>query len=82
MQIFLDGVPLQDLDVRWLRENVTLVEQHSVLFNDTIRNNLALGKLGDTLNTQDIRDAVKFALLESVMEGLPDGLDTHLGMKR
>jgi ATP-binding cassette subfamily B (MDR/TAP) protein 1 len=75
-------VPLKDLDVRWLRENVTLVEQHSVLFNDTIRNNLALGKLGDTLNMQDIRDAAKFALLESAMEGLPDGLDTHLGMKR
>jgi ATP-binding cassette subfamily B (MDR/TAP) protein 1 len=74
-------VPLEDLDVRWLREKVTLVEQHSVLFYDTIRHNLALGKLGDTLNMQEIRDAVKFAMLEPVMEGLPEGLDTHLGMK-
>jgi ATP-binding cassette subfamily B (MDR/TAP) protein 1 len=80
-QIFLDGVPLVELDVRWLRENVTLVEQHTVLFNDTIRHNLALGKLGDTLNMQEVRDTVKFAMLEPVMEGLPDGLETHLGMK-
>ncbi|KAF1838803.1 multidrug resistance protein 2 [Decorospora gaudefroyi] len=80
-QIFLDGVPLEELDVKWLRENVTLVEQHSVLFNDTIRHNLALGNLGDTLNLQDIHDAVRFAMLEPVVDELPDGLDTHLGMK-
>jgi ATP-binding cassette subfamily B (MDR/TAP) protein 1 len=80
-QIFLDGVALGDLDVQWLRENVTLVEQHSVLFNDTIRQNLAIGKLGDTLDMQEIRDTVKFAMLEPVMEGLPNGLDTKLGMK-
>lgn len=80
-QIFLDDVPLEDLDVKWLRRNVTLVEQHSGLFNDTIRYNLALGQLGDTVDMQDIRNAVKFAMLESVMEGLPNGLDTELGMK-
>ncbi|KAI4653901.1 hypothetical protein J4E93_001669 [Alternaria ventricosa] len=80
-QIFLDGVPLEDLDVKWLRQNVTLVEQHSVLFNGTIRHNLALGQLGDTVDVKDIRNAVKFAMLEPVMESLLDGLDTELGMK-
>ena len=80
-QIFLDDVPLEDLDVKWLRQNVTLVEQHSVLFNDTIRHNLALGQLGDAVDMQDIRNAVKFAMLEPVMESLPNGLDTELGMK-
>ncbi|KAI4652720.1 uncharacterized protein J4E78_007547 [Alternaria triticimaculans] len=80
-QIFLDDVPLEDLDVKWLRQKVMLVEQHSVLFNDTIRHNLALGQLGDAVDMQDIRNAVKFAMLEPVMESFPNGLDTELGMK-
>ncbi|KAE8861948.1 hypothetical protein PTNB73_07502 [Pyrenophora teres f. teres] len=79
-QILLDSVPLENLDVHWLRQNVTLVEQHSVLFNDTIRRNLALGKLDDTIDMDELSSAVKFAMLESVVEGLPDGLDTNLGM--
>ncbi|KAG9187631.1 ATP-binding cassette, subfamily B (MDR/TAP), member 1 [Alternaria panax] len=80
-QILLDKVPLENLDVQWLRQNVTLVEQHSVLFNDTISHNLVLGNIGDVLDMQEIHDAVKFAMLEPVMKGLPDGLDTDLGIK-
>jgi ATP-binding cassette subfamily B (MDR/TAP) protein 1 len=80
-QILLDDVPIEHLDVKWLRRNVTLVEQHSVLFNDTIRHNLALGQLGATVDMQDIRNAIKFAMLQPVVEGLPDGLDTDLGIK-
>ena len=80
-RISLDGVPIEEIDVQWLRQNVTLVEQHAVLFNDTIRSNLALGKPGYALDMQDISDAVKFAMLEPVIEGLPDGLYTDLGMK-
>ncbi|RMZ72336.1 ABC a-pheromone efflux pump [Pyrenophora seminiperda CCB06] len=79
-QIYLDGIPLENLNVQWLRQNVTLVEQHSVLFNDSIRGNLALGKLEDTVDIEDLRNAVKFAMLESVVEGLPGGLETNLGM--
>lgn len=80
-QIFLDGTPLEDVDVHWLRRNVTLVEQHSVMFNDTIYGNIALGKPDEMLYMQDIHDAVKFAMLEKVVGGLPDGLGTELGIK-
>lgn len=80
-QIFLDKVPLGELDVHWLRQNVTLVEQHGTLFNDTIRHNLALGSVRDTVDMQEIHDAVIFFRLEPFINGLPDGLDTSLGMK-
>ena len=80
-QIFLDKVPLGELDVHWLRQNVTLVEQHGTLFNDTIRHNLALGSVRDTVDMQEIHDAVKFSRLEPFVNGLPDGLDTSLGMR-
>ncbi|KNG47407.1 multidrug resistance protein 2 [Stemphylium lycopersici] len=80
-RISLDGVPIEEIDVQWLRQNITLVEQHPVLFNDTIRSNLALGNPGYVLDMQEISDAVKFAMLEPFIEGVPDGLDTDLGMK-
>ncbi|KAH7402489.1 multidrug resistance protein-like protein 2 [Pyrenochaeta sp. MPI-SDFR-AT-0127] len=80
-QIYLDGASLDTLDVQWLRENVTLVEQHSVLFNDTVRNNVALGKRDKAVSTQDIRDAIRFAMLEPMIQDLPNGLDTQLGMQ-
>ncbi|KAF2131947.1 multidrug resistance protein-like protein 2 [Dothidotthia symphoricarpi CBS 119687] len=80
-QVLLDGVALNDLDVQWLREHVTLVEQHSVLFNDTIRQNISLGKRNGRVSLDEVKDAVSFAMLDQVVQDLPDGLETHLGMK-
>jgi ATP-binding cassette subfamily B (MDR/TAP) protein 1 len=78
-KIFLDGVALDDFDVHWLRRTITLVEQHSVLFNKTIRDNIALGKHGDSFSHQEIMEAVRFAMLDPIVHELPDGLDTELG---
>ncbi|KAF2856895.1 multidrug resistance protein-like protein 2 [Plenodomus tracheiphilus IPT5] len=78
--VFLDGVKLDALDIHWLRENVTLVEQHSVLFNDSIRANIALGELNRIVSLQEIQEAIKFAMLDAIVEDLPDRLDTQLGM--
>ncbi|KAF3050737.1 hypothetical protein E8E11_007879 [Didymella keratinophila] len=80
-QIFLDHVPLNEVDVHWLRENITLVEQHSVLFDDTLRNNIALGDQNGTVTIENIKNAISFTMLEPVVEGLPAGLETHLGAK-
>jgi ATP-binding cassette subfamily B (MDR/TAP) protein 1 len=80
-QIFLDDIPLNDLDVHWIRNNITLVEQYSVLFNGTIHNNLALGKHDRAVNARETSDAIDFALLRQVVQDLPDGLETHLGLK-
>lgn len=79
-QIYLDGFPLDNLDIQWLRENVTLVEQHSVLFNDTIYNNVGLGKRDGTVSLQEVKDAIRFAMLDPIIQDLPDGLETHLGI--
>ncbi|KAF2691916.1 hypothetical protein K458DRAFT_438228 [Lentithecium fluviatile CBS 122367] len=76
--IHFDDISLQDLDVHWLRENITLVEQYSVLFNDSIRRNIALGKLGRDATPEEIEEAVTFAMMQQMMADLPDGLDTLL----
>ncbi|CAO2657496.1 Nn.00g036220.m01.CDS01 [Neocucurbitaria sp. VM-36] len=80
-QIFLDGHALDDFDVQWLRKHITLVEQHSVLFNDTIRQNLALGQLDKSVSLREVQEAIKFAKLDTVIQDLPDGSETHLGIK-
>src|SRR5690242_11268788 len=80
-QVLLDHVPLNSLDVHWLRQNVTLVEQHSVLFNDSIYNNIALGLRSGTVSMDDVKNAVSFAMLEQVVDSLPAGLETNLGAR-
>lgn len=79
--IRLDDVPLEQLDVRWLREQITLVEQHSVLFNETIRRNITLGKKGDNVSLLAIQEAVEFAILQQMIRDLPNGFDTQMGLK-
>ncbi|KAH8702984.1 P-loop containing nucleoside triphosphate hydrolase protein [Phaeosphaeriaceae sp. PMI808] len=80
-EIVLDSLALDQTDVQWLRNNVTLVEQHSMLFNDTIGQNISLGRLDSTVSIQELKDAVTFALLEPIVQDLPGGLNTKLGIK-
>ncbi|KAF8439186.1 P-loop containing nucleoside triphosphate hydrolase protein [Terfezia claveryi] len=59
--ITLDGKPLESLDTDWMRENITLVQQHSVLFNDTVFRNIALGKAESAVSIQQAREALLMA---------------------
>jgi ATP-binding cassette subfamily B (MDR/TAP) protein 1 len=79
-RVRLDGIPLEDLDVHWLREQITLVEQNSVLFNDSIRRNISLGKTGREATPEEVEQAITFAELGQAVSDLPDGLNTLLGM--
>jgi ATP-binding cassette subfamily B (MDR/TAP) protein 1 len=80
-QIFLDSVALDEINIKWLRDHTTLVEQHSVLFDSTIQQNIVLGKPVGTVSLQEVTNAVKFAMLEPIVQDLPEGLNTELGMK-
>ncbi|KAI5805277.1 P-loop containing nucleoside triphosphate hydrolase protein [Peziza echinospora] len=59
--ITFGGRLLEQVDNEWLRQNVTLVQQNSVLFNDTVFNNIALGK-GDDTNILITLEEVKVAM--------------------
>lgn len=79
-QIFIDGQPLELLDDKWVRENVTLVQQSSVLFGDSLFSNVALGKPDPEKATkEEVLGACHAALLQSTIAGLPQGLDTLFG---
>lgn len=50
--ITLDGIELQKLQLKWLRQQMGLVSQEPVLFNDTIRANIAYGKGGNATEAE------------------------------
>ncbi len=81
-EITLDGAPLEALQVSWLRSNVTLVEQTSLLFNDTVFRNIALGRKDyENVSREEVQEAAQFALLQLMISDMPDGLDTIVGFK-
>ncbi|MCK9635329.1 MAG: ABC transporter ATP-binding protein/permease [Methylobacter tundripaludum] len=75
-QIYFDDVAIDRIGLEVVRENVVTVLQHPVLFNDTIRANLTLGKPADDAV---LRNALAIAQLADVVQDLPQGLDTIVG---
>ena len=81
-RLSVDGVPLSELEIKWLRSNSTLVEQTSVLFNDTIFQNIALGRKRHEMATrQEIVGAAEFALMLQTVNDMPEEFDTLVGGK-
>lgn len=79
-EISIDGRPLQTLDLEWVRNNVTLIQQQSVLFNETLFRNIAFGRAQHaTVTRTDVLAACQIALLQETIHNLPDGLDTFIG---
>lgn len=75
--ITMDGTDLRDLTLESLRSQFGLVTQDCILFNQTIRENLLLGKRD--ADDGQLREACRDALILDRIEALPGGLDTALG---
>lgn len=75
--ILIDGIDVRDVTVRSLRRHIAMVTQHSFLFNDTVRNNIAYGD--PTKSEEDILEAAKAAYAYDFICRLPHGLDTVVG---
>lgn len=77
----LDGNHIQLLDVNWLRSNITLIQQNSVLFDETIFKNIAFGRQSHgRLCKDDLRSSIQTAQLRDTIDALPQGLDTVVGI--
>ncbi|ODQ73236.1 hypothetical protein LIPSTDRAFT_44698, partial [Lipomyces starkeyi NRRL Y-11557] len=77
--VSLDGINVSFLLSNWLRHTVTVVQQDSVLFRDTIANNIRLGSDRPWLvDDEDIKRAVRLAMLTETVNDLPAGIDTFL----
>ncbi|PYL66909.1 MAG: ABC transporter ATP-binding protein [Verrucomicrobia bacterium] len=76
-QIYVDGKPIRDYELRALREAIGVVTQESFLFNGSIRENLLMGKPDAT--DAELWRAVDAANAREFIERLPDGLESVVG---
>ncbi len=77
-EILLDGTPIRDYTLASLRNNISLVSQDVVLFNDTIENNLAYGQLRQHSHAKLVQ-AAEAAYVLDFANDMPDGLKTMVG---
>lgn len=75
--IAIDGIEIKDMNLQSLRELMGLVTQDSILFNDTIKANIALGKQDAT--DDEIIEALKIANAFEFVQDLPLGIHTNIG---
>lgn len=75
-ELYFDGVNVRDIGLDVVRENVATVLQQPAMFNDTVRENLCLGRDHDD---EVIWQALEIAQLRDVVEKMPQTLDTIIG---
>jgi subfamily B ATP-binding cassette protein MsbA len=76
-KILLDGVALSDLSLKSLRQQIAMVSQNVILFDDTIAANIAYGDASP--DTSRIAYAIQAAHLQDVVNEMPEGLQTMIG---
>ena len=75
--IEIDNQNIKDVSLGSLRKNLSLVSQDVILFDDTIKNNIAYAK--PNASDDDIKNACKFAAADEFIKKLPNGYDTMIG---
>lgn len=76
-RILIDGVDMRDFALASLRSRIGLVAQEPFIFNGTLRENIALGRPGATL--EEVSEAARAAGLEEFIAGLPERYETVIG---
>ena len=75
-ELYFDGANIRDIGLDVVRENVATVLQHPAMLNDTVRENLCLGREHDDA---ELWQAIEIAQLRDVIENMPKRLDTLIG---
>ncbi|MGQ7843097.1 ABC transporter ATP-binding protein [Granulosicoccus sp. 3-233] len=76
-EISIDGIPLRNMTLESLREQVGIVSQDVLLFGGTLRENIAYARLD--ASEEEILEAAHHAMLDATIANMPDGLDTVVG---
>lgn len=77
--ISIDGIDIRDISLASLRNLMGIVNQDTILFNDTIRNNIAYGN--DSVSLEEIKKAAQASYALDFIEEMPNGFDTAVGEK-
>jgi len=76
-KILIDGQDIQEIQLNSLRKNISLVSQDIVLFDETVRTNIAYAK--DDASDEEIKKACEFAAADEFIEKLPNSYNTMIG---
>ncbi|CAB4303787.1 unnamed protein product [Prunus armeniaca] len=76
-EVLIDGINLKEFQLKWIRSKIGLVSQEPVLFASNIKENIAYGKDGATL--EEIEAAAQLANAAKFIDKLPQGFDTMVG---
>ena len=87
-QVFLDGHDIQTLNLRWLRQQISLVSQEPILFGTTIYQNIRHGLIGTRFEHESedkikelVENAAKMANAHEFISVLPEGYETNVGQR-
>ncbi|HEX6880544.1 MAG TPA: ABC transporter ATP-binding protein, partial [Terriglobales bacterium] len=75
--ILIDGHDLRDVTLNSLRSQTGIVTQETILFNDTVRNNIAYGQ--PNVSLEKVKEAAQAALAHDFIMNMPEGYDTIIG---
>jgi subfamily B ATP-binding cassette protein MsbA len=76
-QLLIDGFDVRDLSIASLRSQIAIVTQDTILFNDTVRNNIAYGQ--PEVPHETVEEAARAALAHDFIMALPEGYDSVIG---
>jgi subfamily B ATP-binding cassette protein MsbA len=76
-RVMIDGHDVRDVTLQSLRRQIAIVTQQTILFNDTVKNNIAYGDIERT--EEDIINAARAANAHDFITKLPDGYDSNIG---
>ncbi|KAL8475388.1 hypothetical protein ACS0TY_028161 [Phlomoides rotata] len=74
-EIFIDGIPLREMDIKWLRENIGFVGQEPHLFHMDVKSNIRYG-CSRSIDQEEMEFAAKNAYVHEFISALPNGYDT------
>ncbi|KAF7596284.1 GTPase-activating protein [Aspergillus hancockii] len=87
-QVLLDGHDIQNLNLRWLRQQISLVSQEPILFGTTIYKNIQYGLIGTKFENESddkirelIENAARMANAHDFIRALPEGYETNVGQR-
>ncbi|CCU74529.1 ABC a-pheromone efflux pump [Blumeria hordei DH14] len=78
--VLIDGNPTSRICQKFLRNNITMIHQDNILFNDSIYQNIALGRI-EYVSSKDVNNAGEVVNLNEMLMSLPDGLNTMVGLR-
>ncbi len=76
-KVLIDGVDIREITVESLRSQIGIVTQQTILFNDTVRNNISYGKVNEPFD--EVVKAAEAAYAHGFIQSLPKGYDTVIG---